>query len=186
MWLPLMWRMPSFDGVPLMESRTPLDPRPGGIDEHLRRHLGRRTRVRRAALPATTGRRASRSRRADTERRADADVGFVERCVHDVAHDQTRVVDAGVGIDEALPELGLEPGAPRRARQVDTERAGQRLAPSQVVVQKSPARSIHAGRRCGSCGSTNDSGSTRCGAWRSTTSRSTSDSCTSRNSYCSR
>ena len=37
---------------------------------------------------------------------------------------------------------------------------------------KSPARIIHAGRRCGSCGSTNGSGWTRCGAWRSTTSRS--------------
>ena len=28
-------------------------------------------------------------------------------------------------------------------------------------------RIIQAGRRCGSCGRTNDSGSTRCGAWRS-------------------
>ena len=139
----------------------PLDPRPGGVDEHLGRHLGRRARRRRAALRARTVRR-HRARAART--RASCGRGrrrSRKRRIHHVAHDEPRVVDARVGIDEALAELGLESGAPRRAAtgRRRTSPAASRAVP-RWSYRKRPARSIHAGRRCGSCGSTNDSGST--------------------------
>jgi len=63
---------------------------------------------------------------------------------------------------------------------VDT--LGDRIGAAIALEGCEPGRIIHAGRRCGSWGSTNSSGSMMCGAARSSTSRSASASPTSRKS----
>ncbi len=118
-----------------------LDPRPGDVDEHFRGHLGRRLRSHAERRSPVGAAGIALPPRGD-EPRPDADVGAAQARVHHVEHGEPRVVDTRIGIDEPLAERGLEPRAPRRSRQVDTERGRQRLAPAEMVVQEE-ARAQH-------------------------------------------
>ncbi len=153
MWLPFTWRTFSGDGVAAQRVAHDLDPGPGDVDDRARRDLGRRTtggRERRAPVVALAPRAG--------ELRAHADVRAQLARRHLVGQHEPRVVDARVGVDESLVETVLQPGAPFRRLQVDAERAGSVIRGDRWSYMKRPARIIHAGRRCGSCGSTNESG----------------------------
>ena len=92
-----------------------LDPRPGDVDDRLRGHLGRRR-----AVPASVTRQkgppASRSRRAATSLVRTRTSAPRARASITLSNDEPRIVDARVGIDEALAELRLQARAPRRSR----------------------------------------------------------------------
>ena len=54
----------------------------------------------------------------------------------DIGDHQARIVDPGVGIDEALLERGLQADAELRLRQVDGDRLGQGHVPVEMVVEE--------------------------------------------------
>ena len=93
-----------------------LDPRSGGIDQRPRAELGLlASRILRRDTP-----KAIVSARRD-ERRARADVGAAFARADCIDHDQPRVVDARVRVDESLAEAVLEARTPPARRQVDSE-----------------------------------------------------------------
>ncbi len=62
-----------------------------------------------------------------------------------IQHDQTRIVDTGVRVDEAALESGLERLAGRMTAQVDSARSVQQISMRQVVIQEQPGAN-HPGR----------------------------------------
>ena len=57
---------------------------------------------------------------------------------------EPRIVDPGVGVDEAFAEIALETGAPFAGGKVDAERGGQCFSAAEVIVQEK-SRADHPG-----------------------------------------
>ena len=132
MWLPLTWRTDAPVGAELTVFSTSATQGPATLTMTFARTL---------CVPAASvergAPRAALAHRA-VEARARADVGAAPARGHRGQDHQPRVVDARVGVDEALVEALLEARAPAAALEVDAEGTGQRLAARDVVVEEEP------------------------------------------------
>ena len=95
----------------------------------------------RARLRASSQRRAPEPALAPRRRepRAHADLGAARVRRHRVEHDQPRIVDARVGVDEALAEARLQARRPSGSPASSTpNERGSVIAPPEAVVEEQP------------------------------------------------
>ena len=66
-----------------------------------------------------------------------------------IEHDQTRIVDPTVGVDESTLEFRLQANAVGAGGQIDAVRCGQRHATAQAIVEKKPGSQHPCGAKLG-------------------------------------